>query len=255
MLKELLQRLIRRKAPHFSWDEAITMSQILSLSWMKLFAWWRGWRLLLYGRVPQMLFLGRGVRFFHLSNIRFGKWVQLDDYVFVSALSRRPVSFGHNVHIGAFSRIVAATSFNNVGSYIRIGNNVGIGEYAYLGGGGGLEIGDECIIGQYLSCHPENHVFTRADKPIRLQGVTRKGIRIGHNCWIGSKVTILDGVTIGDNCVVAAGAVVTRSMPPNSLIAGVPARVIRPLHEGEHPSQQPKEMKAQTKSAFLEAAR
>jgi acetyltransferase-like isoleucine patch superfamily enzyme len=131
------------------------------------------------------------------------------------------------VGIGAYSRIIISTSFNNMGKYIVIGNNVGMGEFAYLGGGGGLKIGDDCIIGQYLSCHPENHIYTDALKPIREQGVTRKGIEIGKNCWIGSKVTITDGVIIGDNCIIAAGAVVTKSMPPNSLIGGVPAKVIR----------------------------
>jgi acetyltransferase-like isoleucine patch superfamily enzyme len=114
-----------------------------------------------------------------------------------------------------------------VGSHIAIGNNVGIGEFAYLGGAGGLDIGDDCIVGQYFSCHPENHCFNDPTQLIRLQGTTRQGIRIGRNCWIGSKVTILDGVTIGENCVIAAGAVVTKNMPPNSVIGGVPARVIK----------------------------
>ncbi len=239
MLKEILQRLVRRKNPHFRWDDSITTGQILSLAWTKGLAWLRAWRLLLYGRVPRMLFLGRGVRFFNLANIHFGRWVQLEDHVFVSALSRRPVMFGDNVRIGAFSRIVAATSFDHVGSYIRIGNNVGIGEFAYLGGGGGLEIGDDCIIGQYLSCHPENHNFGCGDRPIRLQGVTRKGIRIGRNCWIGSKVTILDGVTIGDNCVIAAGAVVTKSMPSDSVIGGVPARVLKHIAPDDQDTMPP----------------
>jgi len=58
-----------------------------------------------------------------------------------------------------YSRIITSTSFNNIGEFIRIGDSVGIGEFAYLGGGGGLEIGNDCIIGQYLSCHPENHHF------------------------------------------------------------------------------------------------
>ena len=213
MLKEILQRLVRRKNPHFRWDDSITTGQILSLAWTKGLAWLRAWRLLLYGRVPRMLFLGRGVRFFNLANIHFGRWVQLEDHVFVSALSRQPVMFGDNVRIGAFSRIVAATSFDHVGSYIRIGNNVGIGEFAYLGGGGGLEI--------------------------RLQGVTRKGIRIGRNCWIGSKVTILDGVTIGDNCVIAAGAVVTKSMPSDSVIGGVPARVLKHIAPDDQDTMPP----------------
>jgi acetyltransferase-like isoleucine patch superfamily enzyme len=70
-------------------------------------------------------------------------------------------------------------------------------------------------------------VADKLDEPIRLQGVTRKGIRIGNNCWIGSKVTILDGVTIGDGCILAAGTVVTKSFPANSIIGGVPAKIIK----------------------------
>jgi acetyltransferase-like isoleucine patch superfamily enzyme len=126
---------------------------------------------------------------------------------------------------------VISTSFNNLGSHIYIGENVGIGEFAYLGGGGGLEIGNDCIVGQYFSCHPENHNYEDPKQLIREQGVSRKGIIIGSNCWIGAKVTILDGVIIGSNCVIAAGAVVTKSMPSNSVIGGVPARVIKSTHE------------------------
>ena len=104
---------------------------------------------------------------------------------------------------------------------------VGIGPYASLGGAGGLTIGDECIIGPYLSCHPENHNFADLDSSIRFQGVSREGIEIGKNCWIGAKVTILDGVKIGDNCVVAAGAVVTKSVSANMVLGGVPAKILK----------------------------
>ena len=69
--------------------------------------------------------------------------------------------------------------------------------------------------------------FQNISEAIRQQGVTRKGINIGRNCWIGSKVTILDGVTIGEGCIIAAGAVVTQSFPENSVIAGVPAKLIK----------------------------
>ncbi|HRG64783.1 MAG TPA: acyltransferase, partial [Saprospiraceae bacterium] len=148
-------------------------------------------------------------------------------YVFVSALGRGHVRFGHNTSIGAFGRVVLSTTFQNPGAFIHIGNNVGIGEFAYLGGGGGLEIGNDCIVGQYFSCHPENHLTHDVDTLIRHQGVVRQGIKIGSNCWIGSKVTILDGVQIGDGCIIAAGSVVNRSFDANSVIAGVPAKLIK----------------------------
>lgn len=227
MLKSLIVKVIRLKNPNFDLDEGVTPKLLLELSWKKMIQKIRSGRLLLSLRMPNQLYLGKGVQFFNLSNIKFGKWIQLEDYVQVSGLSKMPVEFGNNVRIGAFSKVIASTSFNNIGEYIRIGNNVGIGEFAYLGGGGGLEIGDDCIVGQYFSCHPENHCYENPAELIRLQGVTRKGITIGKNCWIGSKVTILDGVTIGDNCVIAAGAVVTKSMPADSVIGGVPAKVLK----------------------------
>lgn len=152
-----------------------------------------------------MAILGSHVKFFNSSKIKFGKYLKLGDHVYISALGKEGVFFGNNVGIGAYSRVVVSTTFDNPGKYIKIGNNVGIGEFAYLGGGGGLEIGDDCIIGQYFSCHPENHVTHNLNMPIRYQGVSRKGIKIGQNCWIGSKVTILDGVSIGEGCMIAGG--------------------------------------------------
>ena len=171
--------------------------------------------------------LGKGVSFFNITKIKWGKFLRLGNQVAISALSKNGIQFGNNVSIGAFSRVIVSTSLNNIGNKIVIGNNVGIGEFAYLGGAGGLEIGDECIVGQYLSCHPENHNYEDLEIAIRHQGVTRKGIKIGNNCWIGSKVTILDGVSIGQGCIIAAGSVVTKSFPENSIIGGVPAKLLK----------------------------
>ena len=223
MLRALLLTIIRRKRPGFTLDPDLHTGTLARLALHKGIAWLRGRRL----GLTTPAFLGRGVRLFNRANMRFGRWVQLDDHVYLSAMGRKPLTLGDHVHIGAFSRLVVSTTPNHLGAHITLGKHVGIGEFAYLGGAGGLEIGDDCIIGQYFSCHPENHDYADPSTPIRLQGVSRQGIRIGRNCWIGSKVTILDGVRIGDNCVIAAGAVVTRSMPANSVIGGVPARVLK----------------------------
>ena len=88
------------------------------------------------------------------------------------------------------------------------------GEYSYLGGAGGLKIGKNTITGQYFSCHPENHIWT-IEGIGKYNGVTREGISVGDNCWIGSKVTILDGSKLGNNLVVAAGSVVKGVFPDN----------------------------------------
>jgi acetyltransferase-like isoleucine patch superfamily enzyme len=153
--------------------------------------------------------------------------VRIQEHVTIDASGKNPMEIGNQVSIGRFSHLFTSFGLNDLGQYIKIGDNVGIGDNAHLGGAGGLEIGDDCIIGPYFSCHPENHNFDHPDQPIRLQGVSRKGISIGKNCWIGAKVTVLDGVTIGDNCVLAAGAVITRSFPDNCIIGGVPAKILK----------------------------
>ncbi|MEM7656527.1 MAG: DapH/DapD/GlmU-related protein [Bacteroidota bacterium] len=237
MLRSLIEHLARKKNPAFTLDETVSIGVIVQLAWVRLGAWVRSWKLLLRGKLPVMLFLGRGVRFFHLANMRFGRMVQIGEGAYLSALGKQPLEIGNQVNIGAYSRLEISRTFHDVGAYIRIGDRVGLGDFAHLGGAGGLEIGEDCIIGAYLSCHPENHVFSDPYQPIRLQGTTRKGIKIGKNCWIGAKVTILDGVEIGDNCVLAAGAVITKSMPPNSIIGGVPAQVLKSTIPSPSPLQ------------------
>ena len=225
-MKSILERLIRRRNPHFALHPAVSTGILLSFGWRTAQSLLRGSGLWLRGRASGGAMLGRGVRFQHLGRIRFGKWLKVGDFARFSGLGAGGLTLGDSVSIGAFSQVIVSTSLAEPGQYIKLGSRVGIGEFAYLGGGGGLSIGDDCIIGQYFSCHPENHLHGDYDALIRLQGVTRQGISIGPNCWIGSKVTVLDGVIIGAGCVVAAGAVVTRPVPAGSVVAGVPARVI-----------------------------
>ena len=82
-------------------------------------------------------------------------------------------------------------------------------------------------MGPNVQIFSENHNFNSFDKTIREQGVTKQAVVIGNNCWLGAGCTILSGVTVGDGCVIAAGSIVTKSVPPNSVVAGVPAKVIK----------------------------
>lgn len=228
----MITYFIRFKNPAFIFDQEISAWVFFALIRSKLFSLIRGnLYLLLRLKSPSSIFFGKNVSFLFSSKIRFGKFIQVGDYAFFSALGKEGITLGNNVSIGAYSRLVVSTSFSNIGNYIRIGNDVGLGEFAYLGGGGGLEIGNDCIIGQYLSCHPENHLINDITMNIRNSGVSRKGICIGNNCWIGAKVTILDGVTIGNNCVIAAGSVVNKNFANGSVIAGVPAKLIKRRYE------------------------
>lgn len=245
-MKSLLESFVRRRNPHFALHPAVSTGILLSFGAHTARCLLRGSRLWLRGRASGGAMLGAGVRFQHLGRIRFGKWLKVGDHARFSGLGTGGLTLGDNVSIGAFSQVIVSTSLAEPGQFIRLGHRVGIGEFAYLGGGGGLSIGDDCIIGQYFSCHPENHLHGQPDALIRLQGVTRQGISIGPNCWIGSKVTVLDGVAIGAGCVVAAGAVVTRSVPAGSVVAGVPARIIS--------SRLPQPAPAESSSTILTAA-
>ncbi len=227
-MKKLIQKVINLKNPSFAFDENVSVGLLVSLVMNFAVELVRAnVRLMLNLKRPGMVFFGSGVQWFNTGNIQLGKWSKIGKGVYLGGLGKGKLQIGNGVAIGAYSQVIISTSFNHIGEHITIGNNVGIGQYAYLGGAGGLEIKDDCIIGQYFSCHPENHNFDRDDLLIRLQGTTRKPIVVEENCWIGAKVTLLAGVTIGADSVIAAGSVVTKDIPANSIVAGVPAKVIR----------------------------
>lgn len=112
------------------------------------------------------------------------------------------------------------------GNNISIGNHSGIGECSILGQDEEIKIGNNVLIGPHLMIFTQNHNFSDRTKLIREQGATRKPVIIEDDVWIGARVILLPGVILGRGSVVAAGAVVTKSFPPFSVIGGVPARII-----------------------------
>ena len=161
------------------------------------------------------------------SKIRIKGFLVIAKGCVIDALSTDGVVFGNGVSVGRETSIECTGTLKQLGKGLIVGNNVGLGEKCHYGCAGGIEIGDNTIVGIYVTMHSENHVFSDADKPIREQGVSHKGIKIGSNCWIGAKVTILDGAVVGDGCVIAAGAVVRGTFPENCVIGGVPARILK----------------------------
>ena len=112
------------------------------------------------------------------------------------------------------------------GTDLRIGRNVFINQNCTIYDLGGVEIGDDVMIGPNVSLITSGHPL---EPSRRRAGVTASPIVIGRNVWIAAGATVIGGVTIGDNSVVAAGAVVTRDVPPDTLVAGVPATSVRAL--------------------------
>jgi acetyltransferase-like isoleucine patch superfamily enzyme len=113
---------------------------------------------------------------------------------------------------------------------VDIGEGVYINRGVYLDARHDVRIGRHCLIAEGVSIHDADHEFGEVagtGGPAHSRTFHSAPIRIGDNVWIGTKATILKGVTIGDNAVVAAHAVVTRDVPANTLVAGVPARLVK----------------------------
>jgi acetyltransferase-like isoleucine patch superfamily enzyme len=113
------------------------------------------------------------------------------------------------------------------GGSIEIGASAYIGPYCVLYGHGGLTIGRNTAIGAHTIIVPANHGFKQPDRPIHVQPLTKKGITIGEDVWIGAGCKVLDGVRIGNGAVIGAGSVVTRDIDAYSIAFGVPAKIVR----------------------------
>ncbi len=120
--------------------------------------------------------------------------------------------------------------YTDCGKNIRVGKNVFINSGCRFQDQGGISIGDGTLIGHNVVLATLNHGIA----PEERHDLFPAPIRIGRNVWIGANATVLPGVTVGDNAVIAAGAVVTKDVPADCIVAGVPARVIRNIegHEG-----------------------
>ncbi len=166
--------------------------------------------------------------------ISVGRFATLERGVLVDGYATRGVRIGSRTKIGACTVISCTSHLSKLGVGFEIGHDCGIGEFGYFGAAGGITIGNDVIMGQFVSFHSEEHRFADPGATIRSQGVVSKGIRIGDDVWVGAKATFLDGCEVGGHSVVAAGSVVRGRFPPHSLIAGTPARLIRSL-EGSDP--------------------
>jgi acetyltransferase-like isoleucine patch superfamily enzyme len=111
---------------------------------------------------------------------------------------------------------------------IKIGNDIYIGRHVYLSAIDLIEIGDGCVLSEYVYITDHMHGFHPKHGPIMEQPLQSRGpVHMGRNCFLGFRVSIMPGVTLGDHCVVGANSVVTRSFPAYSMIAGCPAKMIK----------------------------
>jgi acetyltransferase-like isoleucine patch superfamily enzyme len=182
-------------------------------------------------RLEGIAAIERGVRIRFANQIRLGRNVYLDEGVYLHACPGG-IEIGDDTLVMHHAELHVYNFRDLPHAGIRIGRDGLIGEFCVIRGPGGVKIGDRVYLSPAVHIYSSNHVFQDPDVCFIDQGVTTQGVLIEDECWIGAMVVILDGVTIGRGSVVAAGAVVTQDVPPHSLVAGVPARVIRNLKAG-----------------------
>ena len=189
----------------------------------------RGWWIKRRGATAGRRFgLGAGLRILYPECLTVGDDVSIEGPGYLHCLSESGVRIGSNSSI---SRNVwlhcGSAPDHDVQGYFEMGEHSFIGPNAVIGPSGGVKIGSHVMIGPNLTISSENHRFDDTGLRIAEQGVARSSVLISDNCWIASNVTILAGVTLDEGCVVAAGAVVTKDVAPNSVVGGVPARLLR----------------------------
>jgi acetyltransferase-like isoleucine patch superfamily enzyme len=180
----------------------------------------------------------RNVRLRFTGNIKLKHGSFLDEGVYIHA-SPGGVEIGRNTIVmhGAILHVYNFRELPHAG--IRIGDDSLIGEYTVIRGQGGVVIGNRVYTSPMTQIIAVNHVFSDPTTPFIDQGITAEGIAIEDDVWIGSAAVITDGVRIGKGAVVAAGAVVTRDVPPYTVVAGVPARVIKQVDSKQPAPEKP----------------
>lgn len=172
--------------------------------------------------------MGKGASIRYAKYLNVGKDFIVEDYAEINCMAYNGIVAGDRVTIGKFAIIRPVNAYgSDIGVGLKIGNNSSIGPYSYIGCSGLIEIGNNVIMSPRVSIYAENHLYAGLDQPIMKQGVKREFVRIEDDCWIAANTVILSGVTIGKGSVIAAGSVVNKDVPPYSVVAGVPAKVIK----------------------------
>jgi acetyltransferase-like isoleucine patch superfamily enzyme len=168
------------------------------------------------------------VRLRFANHIRLGRGSYLDERTYLHACPKG-IDIGPNTYImhGAVLHVYNFRGLPNSG--IKIGRDSLVGEYSVIRGQGGVVIGDRVYTSPMTQIIAVNHVFDDPNKPFIDQGITAQGIVIEDDVWLGSGAVITDGVRVGRGAIVAAGAVVTKDVPPHTVVGGVPAKVIKEI--------------------------
>ena len=185
-------------------------------------------RRLFLKEVHGMFLVGKGVQISHGKHIRCGRNVKFEDFAEIHGLCSEGLNFGDYVTISRGVMIRPSSYYGgDCGVGLTMGEHSSIGPYGYVGCSGRIIIGKNVMFGPKCSLFAENHIFSDKKNSIKSQGVKQKGIIIEDDCWIGSNVTILDGVIIGKGSVIGAGTLVAKDVPAGSIVVDKREKVNR----------------------------
>jgi acetyltransferase-like isoleucine patch superfamily enzyme len=159
--------------------------------------------------------------------LRFRGRLETDGLCFVGPHVTLEIKPGAKLRLGRWSWIGHGTKIRVHEGIVEIGAKTVLGQECTISAFQHISIGCECIVADRVMLIDFDHGVVEVERPIRLQGIYKRDVNVGHNNWIGYGACFLRGVTVGDNCVVGANTVVTKDVPSNAVVAGAPARVLR----------------------------
>jgi acetyltransferase-like isoleucine patch superfamily enzyme len=163
-----------------------------------------------------------------------GRRLKLDGLAFIGPKVILQIRPGGRVELGRWSWLGHGTKIRCHEGVVSIGAKTVLGQECTISAYQHVSIGRECVIADRVMLIDFDHGATEVERPVRLQGIYKRDVRVGNNVWIGYGACILRGVTVGDNAIIGTSAVVTKDVPANAVVAGVPARVIRMREAPRH---------------------
>jgi len=150
-----------------------------------------------------------------------------DGVCFVCPRVKFEIGKGAQVHLGRWCWIGHGTKIRAHEGEVFIGAKSVVGQECTVSAFQHVSIGRECIVADRVMLIDFDHGVVEVERPVRLQGIYKRDVRVGHNVWIGYGACFLRGVTVGDNAIVGTSSVVTKDVPANAVVAGAPARLVR----------------------------
>jgi acetyltransferase-like isoleucine patch superfamily enzyme len=182
-----------------------------------------------FARRNHMLSAGYAYLLLRLAwfKLRFRSRLQLDGIAFICPGVKFEIGKHATLRLGRWSWVGNGTKIRVHEGEVAIGAKTVIGQECTISAFQHVAIGRECILADRVMLIDFDHGVVEVERPIRLQGIYKRDVNVGHNCWIGYGACVLRGCTVGDNSILGTYAVVTKDLPANSVAAGVPAKVIR----------------------------